>query len=108
MIRIKKLLKIIIILYKKKSPEAKQGIKSQELSNVDGKTGGRFCLRSNARHRTSSKKQEKSGKTDQKEPKIDSNKKETDRLSIFVDDEFIQEEKHEKSNKKQNNLANSI
>ena len=44
------------------------------------------------------KKQKKSEKTDQTEPKIDSNKKETDRLSIFVDDEFIQEEKHEKSN----------
>ena len=65
-------------------------------------------MRSNARHRTSSKKQEKSGKTHQKEPKIDSNKKETDRLSIFVDDDFIQEEKHEKSNKNKNNLANSI
>ena len=37
-------------------------------------------------------------KPDQTEPKIDSNKKETDRLSIFVDDEFIEEEKHEKSN----------
>jgi DNA-directed RNA polymerase subunit RPC12/RpoP len=34
------------------------------------------------------------------QPKIDSNKKETNAnsLSIFVDDEFIEEEKHEKSN----------
>ena len=89
MIRIKKLQKIIIILYKKKSPEAKQGIKSQEFSNIDGKTASTVCLRSNRKHRISSKKHEKSGKTDRKEPKIDSNKKETDRLSIFVEDEFI-------------------
>jgi len=62
----------------------------QELSNIDGKTGSTVSLRSNARHTgICSKKQKKSEKTDQAEPKIDSNKKETDRLSIFVEDEFI-------------------
>ena len=81
--------KEIAVISKRNSPEAKQGIKSQEFSNIDGKTASTVCLRSNGKHRISSKKQKNSGKIHQTDPKIDSNKKGTDRLPIFVEDEFI-------------------
>ena len=54
--------KEIAVISKRNSPEAKQGIKSQEFSNIDGKTASTVCLRSNGKHRISSKKQKNSGK----------------------------------------------